>query len=159
MKPQFSILKFVLIALAICPCFASQAPAQSSNLTKPITANGNNCESNKAYWDLVAVEANENSSTIIVIARLGDGERARRLNHRRLHNLFTYLNYIREIALERLVRADGERVRGLGRVEAYINGKLFIVFTVGRNQDLQGGELRGRPKFLVLPGCRGEDPR
>jgi hypothetical protein len=86
-----------------------------------------------------------------MVAQLGDSDRARRLNHRRLHNLFTYLNYIREIPRDRLIRAEGERVPGLERVAVYINGKLFIVFTVGRNEDLQGGSCEEKFSALYYP--------
>jgi hypothetical protein len=151
MKPQSSTLKFLLIALSICALLPGQTPAQHSNSPEPMMADGNNCESNKAYWDLVAVEANRNNSTVIMVAQLGDSEKARRLNMRRLHNLFTYLSYIRGIPSERLIRTEGVRVPGLGRVAVYIGGKLFIVFTVERNEDLQGGSCEEKFSALYYP--------
>jgi hypothetical protein len=72
---------------------------------------------------------------VIAIARLGDGETARRLNGRRLYNLrvhFTDYGF----ASERLIAAEGERAKGFGRVELYVGGKLFDVLLVHRNKDL-----------------------
>lgn len=134
-------------------CAVTAAAAQQSEITDPIVTNDNNCESNKNYFDYVAVHA-EKDGPIILIARLGDGETLRRFNSRRLHNIFTYLNYIREISKERIVTAEGERVFGRGRVEVYVGGKLMIVFSVGRNQDLAGGDCEPPPSGLYYPGRR-----
>jgi hypothetical protein len=101
----------------------------------------------------VAVDAGK-QGLIILIARLGDGETSRVFNRRRLHNLSTYLNYIREIPNKRIITAEGERVRGSGPVEVYVNGKLMIVFTVGRNQDLAGGECEQTRSSLYYPKRR-----
>lgn len=123
---------------------------QESRPTKPIVRNDNNCESNKAYFDYVAASAGEDE-LIILIARLGDEETSRAYTRRRLYNISTYLNYIREIPKERIIRAEGERIRGRGRVEVYVRGKLMIVFSVGRNQDLAGGDCEQAPRSLYHP--------
>jgi hypothetical protein len=41
--------------------------------------------------------------------------------------------------VKRIVLAEGERVRGLGRVEIYLKGRLFTVSTINRNKDLARG--------------------
>jgi len=74
-----------------------------------------------------------------LIARLGNGETSRRFNHRRLHNARTYLSYTHGISEKKLVMAEGERVRGLGRIEVYVDGRLIVVFNIERNQDLALG--------------------
>jgi len=77
---------------------------------------------------------------LIVIARLGDGERNRGLNRRRLHNVRTYLSeYVHARAAETIVTAGGERVSGYGRIELYVGGRLFHVLTLPRNGDLLVG--------------------
>lgn len=126
------------------------AAAQQKKPAETIVRNDNNCESNKAYFDYVAVHAGE-TEPIILIARLGDGERSRVYNQRRLHNISIYLKVIREIPKGRIVRAEGERVTGRGRVEVYVRGELMIVFGVGRNQDLAGGECEQTRSRLYYP--------
>ncbi|MGH9930593.1 MAG: hypothetical protein ACREA9_15395 [Pyrinomonadaceae bacterium] len=78
--------------------------------------------------------------TIIAIARLGNGERNRELNNRRLHNVRVYLTeFDWHRAPEILITAEGDRVMGYGRVELYVRGELFAVLEVRRNQDLLVG--------------------
>ena len=131
-------------------CAANPVAAQETKSTGSIVTNDNNCESNKAYFDSVAVAAGSDG-LIILIARLGNGEISGVYNRLRLHNISTYLNYIREIPNKRILRAEGERVRGRGRVEVYVSGKLMIVFTVGRNQDLAGGECESPSSSRYYP--------
>lgn len=133
----------LIIALVMSVTLAT-AGQQHQNPPGPIVENDNNCESNKAYWDEVATHAGE-TDPIILIARLGDGEKSRVFNRRRLHNISTYLNYIREIPNRRIVKAEGERIPGRGRVEVYVSGTLKMIFTVGRNQDLEGGDCDPSP--------------
>jgi hypothetical protein len=95
---------------------------------------GTDCESTKAYMDNVVIEAGGDKS-IIIIARLGNGERSNKVIRRRLHNLNGYLVETRGVSKERVITAEGERVRGLGQVEVYVGGKLFIIFKMKRNGD------------------------
>jgi hypothetical protein len=78
--------------------------------------------------------------TIIAIARLGDGEKNREQNRRRLHNVRVYLT---EFGWHRqpstVITAEGDRIKGYGRVELYVRGVLFAVLQVRRNHDLLVG--------------------
>ena len=73
---------------------------------------------------------------IIVIARLGDGERGQNLNHRRSHNVRAYLTQLYKHHPETIIVAEGERAKGFGRVELYVGGKLFDFLKLRRNSDL-----------------------
>lgn len=88
-------------------------------------------------------------TTIIAIARLGTGEQSRDLNRRRLHNIRVYLT---ELAWHRdpltVVTAEGERVKGYGRVELYVRGILFVSLAVRRNEDLMVGSCTGSERTL-----------
>ena len=79
-------------------------------------------------------------SLIIVIARLGDGDTRPNLNHRRLHNVRTYwteyLNPEGRRRPETIILAEAERIRGYGRLEFYVGGRLEWVMKVARNADL-----------------------
>ena len=72
---------------------------------------------------------------MIAIARLGTGEVSRELSRRHLKNIRVYL---REQGLSegKLVVAIGERVRGSGRVEMYVGGKLIETLLANRRKDL-----------------------
>jgi hypothetical protein len=93
---------------------------------------GHNCEDALALLDNTALEARKDSQTsVIVIARLGTGERSRSLNGRRLAPV---MDYLRRKAANPLVGAAGGRVRGYGRIELYVAGKLFYVLAYRRNR-------------------------
>jgi hypothetical protein len=71
-------------------------------------------------------------SYLLAIARLGKGERNRRLNR-------TRLKYVGEILRSRgvtfrFVTAEGDSVHELGRIEFYVCNELFDVLTYRRNQ-------------------------
>jgi hypothetical protein len=143
-------LRTILTMSLLMVCAALNTTAQSNGTPKPITVEENNCESNKAWFDYIAVNSKE-ANTIIIIARLGNGEKSRMYNRRRLHNISTYLNYIRDLPKEKIVIAEGKKVSGRGRVDVYVNGKPFIVFTLGRNQDLAGGDCEQAANSLYYP--------
>lgn len=116
----------LLILAASCPgVIAREQP------TKP-----ENCESDIAILDAASREAGE-SGLVIVIARLGDGERDRNWNRRRLYNVRTYLTeWDGRRNPKTVVTAEGEPVSSYGRIELYVGGKLFHVLLVRRNADL-----------------------
>ena len=125
----------VLSAGASCPAVV---PAQSLPASVPVTR-GNNSESNAAYLDSIRNDALGIDGTtipgpVIVIARLGNGETSRRLVLRRLHNVAEYLR--RSLGPDRLIVAEGERVRDVGRVEFYQGGKLVWVCLIARGKDM-----------------------
>ena len=99
---------------------------------------GNTCENNIARLDNAHNEAGEDS-VLIAVARLGDGERLRKYNFRRLHNLRLYLTRFRKRSAQSIVLAEGERGRGRGRIEIYARGKLIDVLELGRGEDLYAG--------------------
>ena len=129
----------MLSLLIACILFAGPASAQDK--TAPIVLerlDGTRCESTKAMLDLVAQRAGQ-EDFIIIIARLGTKETSRKLNRERMQLLADYLGDTRGVPKQRIVLAEGERVRGLGRVEIYLDGRLFTVFTINRNKDLGRG--------------------
>ena len=147
MRRQLLLSIYLMLVTYTAPVVnATTGPPQSP---RPFFSNDNNCESNKSLWDSVAIDANDD--LIILIARAGDGEAARRVNRRRLHNIYTYLTYIRGIPKERVVKAEGERVSGRGRIDVYLRGEMHMVFTVGRNEDLAGGECELPTSPLYYP--------
>src|SRR6266566_3389331 len=134
-------LRSTLRAFAtLCLLTLCSASPQDLQSTKPIVIGGNqgidgsNCDTTKANFDLIAHTVGD-EETIIVIGRLGRGESSREVVRRRLRNLQEFIYFTRGIAKERVIRAEGNRVDGLGQVEVYLKGKLFIVFRLKRNRD------------------------
>lgn len=96
-----------------------------------------NCESNAAALDAINQLAGKDN-LIIAIARLGNRERKRELNQRRLNNVLAYLTRVGwQRAPETVIIAEGVRAKGYGRVELYVGGKLIVVLAVKRNSDLE----------------------
>ncbi len=132
-------LLILSLILMFCSEILNPADAQNQNSLEPViaTADGGYCEGTKAILDRFCIEAG-NDGVIILVARLGNGEVSRKSNRDRLQHINYYLNITRAIPKNRLVLAEGERVRGLGRVEIYAQGKLMLVLTVKRNGDILG---------------------
>jgi hypothetical protein len=97
------------------------------------------CEENLIRLERLAFVTMEKvlseKTTLIIVARLGDGERSRELIRRRLYNVREKLKE-RGVSEESMVVAQGERVRGYGRVEFYISGKKAESLLVSRNNDI-----------------------
>jgi hypothetical protein len=84
----------------------------------------------------LATEQSNRDGVVIAVARLGDGEYRQELNRRRLQNVLTGLTDNLGLREERVVLASGGRVRGYGRVEIYVGGKLVDALLVDRGRDL-----------------------
>jgi len=128
------------VGLLVIPlqAVAGQQKPVSATAEQPQPSPGN-CESNISTLSVAHQAANE-GRLLFAIARLGEGEYKRELNRRRLHNVRVYLT---EFGWQRdpktLLIAEGERVKGYGRVELYVEGRLFDVIAVKRNGDLLVG--------------------
>ena len=95
-----------------------------------------NCETNLQHLeDLKVMVANQpdRDGLLIMLARLGDGERRRDLNRRRLENVRRGLTNNLGIAERQIIVGESARVRGYGRVEFYLAGQMVGVLPVHRN--------------------------
>ena len=135
---RFSSVRAIIIG-ALCCLTVGQTVAQENKLPRIWERfDGTHCETTKAELDLIAQTARE-GETIIIIAHLGNREYSRTVNRRRLQTLRDYLEYTRGLSKDRVIVAEGERVRGLGQVDIYVGGRLFTIFRVNRNKDLARG--------------------
>ena len=73
---------------------------------------------------------------IILIAHLGDGEVKRDLNRMRLKRVCYGIKLDYERACKNFALAEGERVKGQGSVDVYVDGKLFAIIRSERNRYL-----------------------
>lgn len=138
-------ISLLLGSLAIAAAQDPSTPANTQTMkmeTKPT-----NCEFNIAVLDGAHGKVGKDD-LIIVIARLGDAERRHELNRRRLHNVRTYLMEFDGRSAETIITAEGERVKGYGRVELYVGGKLFYILMIRVNADFPVGSC----------SYEGEDP-
>ncbi|MBD0372564.1 MAG: hypothetical protein ICV60_17100 [Pyrinomonadaceae bacterium] len=94
-------------------------------------------EINSLHLDNLVFELRRSvAERLFVIARLGDGETFRRLNLARLDGARLYLVESGRIPKERIVFAEGERVKGEGRVEFYLGSRLYLVSLAGRGKNI-----------------------
>lgn len=138
---RYAKLKFLLLTLfAFCWALSSYVYAQSVQPLAPHVAVGVDCydeEHTKALLDYAVIEAGKDK-TIILIARLGTGEHSRKLIWLRLRIASEYLMETRGVSKDRVVTAEGERVRDLGHVEIYVGGRLHVLFKMKRNKGFGG---------------------
>lgn len=130
----FDRLALLLLPALLGSVAFAQTPLPSAFPDKPT-----NCETNAAHLDKVPQARFQGwigDGAVIVISRLGDGEYSRELNRRRLFNVRYRLEHYRGLNPQRVVTAEGERTRGYGRVEVYVDGALFQVLVAGRGKDL-----------------------
>jgi hypothetical protein len=109
-------------------CLAAQEPQnefrQMKLIERPL-----NCELNLLYQNLVMEEAireTKNGGVLVVIGRSGSGESSRTIMRRRLLNVRQYFDErAQRLDPQKVVIAQGDAVKGFGRLEFYINGILF----------------------------------
>ena len=121
---------------------AYSAKAQSPHLiprSTPIIVGADNNETWKSEMSYLSQSIGADEP-VILIARLGNGEVSRKLSRQRLQLTRLYLHVGRglepPLKEENIVVAEGERIRGAGRIEVYVRGKLFMVFKFKRNKNV-----------------------
>ncbi len=123
--------------------FAQQPRLPTPDLSQVGDARPTSCAVRSAVIDGIRYNALADE-LIIIIARSGDGEMRADLGRRRLHNVRAYWTEFLPAGSRRrpetIVLAEGERVRGFGRLEFYTGGKLIEVIRLKRNADLFTGE-------------------
>ena len=138
--------KVILILLVFAALVVSHSSyAQSGQSSAPqIWGNpdgftGHDCETSMMLLDFVATADRDagKDQVVIIIGRLGSGESSRTLIRRRLRQVSDYLN--RKVPKEKIIAAEGPRIRGLGQLEFYVGGKLHTVIKIKRNRDLVKG--------------------
>jgi hypothetical protein len=141
------IARVVLLLLLLVSCTAVGAQKGTSRLigwgvpNEPL-----NCEMNLQDLEHARnLARRETNGFLIIVARLGDGERRRELNYRRLSNVRLQLTRI-GLPSDKIVVAEGERIGGFGRVEFYVRGEFIGALPVRRGAD-------------ICVGCCGPDER
>src|SRR5882724_3072881 len=108
------IATVIVVSSFVC---AHSQQARKTNLPEeriPIGCENNSAQLGRAGERFVSAGADR---VLIAVARLGTGEASRELNRRRLFNVRNYLEHYRGVPAKRIVTAEGEKVRGYGRVD------------------------------------------
>lgn len=131
------ITRIILLLLLLVSSSVVRAQEETSRLrgwgvpNEPL-----NCEMNLQNLEHVRdLARREKNGFLIIVARLGNGERQRGLNYRRLHNVRLQLTLI-GVPSDKIIVAEGERVRGLGQVEFYVRGEFIGALPVRRAGDI-----------------------
>jgi len=133
---EYIILSLIIFLYLYRPVWGQDISKDKENINRIVLRN---CEQNNFALNFLNSAAPKDG-LIIAIARLGDGETQNKFNWRRLHNIKVYLT---KFGLNRnpetLILAQGERVKGYGRIEVYLEGKLVDILATKQNQDLLVG--------------------
>ena len=161
MEQHLTLKVKVFLIITLCITSAHGAAAQSQ--TRLFDQRPYNCEGNSLRLDLLRNKSiSTDQKKIIAIARLGTGESSRELNRRRLYTVRAYLTAM-GLFPQSLVTAEGDRVRGFGRIDVYVGGDLVEVLPVDRCKDLPVGicdnsledrRLYQLPKKRKVDQCR-----
>lgn len=124
-----------LLILTLTPSGSIPAHGQGHSEGSVDVMKPTNCETDEASFNVVRLAAEEGlgaGELLIVVARLGEGEKLRGLNRKRLGSVREWMT-INNFLRGRMLFTEGERVRGSGRVEFYIGGKLTQVILTRKN--------------------------
>ena len=116
------------------------------------------CQDYGPVLDVLA-QNTPSDSLIIVIARRSVNETRPNINHRRLHNVRTYLTEFHpdKRRADTLVLAEGAMVKEPGQLELYVDGRLVAIIKVKRNADLIVGNCYPEP--MEAPLCSVKENR
>lgn len=135
MKLKFVFFISVLFLLA-SNLFAQKTSDEFGEVGFGVSKDPLNCET--AFTKLQKVknmieEESNNNGVLILIARLGNKEKNRKLNRLRLLNVKEGLQITLGIE-KKIVIAEGENVDGFGRVEFYLAGKFIGALLAVKNR-------------------------
>ncbi len=114
----------------------SAASAFSQELPFVVESANKNGEAVGSILATVRSESAKFNKPIILIAHLGDGEVRRDLNQVRMRRICLGVNFDLADECKQFVLAEGERVKGQGSVDIYVDGKLIAVLRSERNRYL-----------------------
>jgi len=131
--------RYILVLIGVlCLCgsnpqsLKAQTPTPEAEVEiVPATARG--CQRNTIDVANLGALVQTTKEKALVIARLGRGETNRLLNRRRLNDVKTEFGINWDAS--KIILAEGERVKGQGRIEFYLGSELMSVSLLARNGD------------------------
>jgi hypothetical protein len=134
---KYSVIFLAKIIFLVVTIAISQGQAFAQEITyepEIIPANTTRCQRNTINIFGMGSSLYRETKKIFVIARLGDGETSTHLNRRRLDDVKT--EFGNHWNPDKIILAEGEKVKGLGRVEFYREADLSFVSLIPRNGDI-----------------------
>jgi hypothetical protein len=122
----------VLLGL-LATFFVGAACAFSQELPLVVESANKNGEFVGNILAIVREQSAKSDNLIILIAHLGNGEVRRDLSQKRMRRVCIGITFD---SCQNFVLAEGERVKGQGSVDIYVDGKLIAVLRSERNRYL-----------------------
>jgi hypothetical protein len=116
-------MHLLLAALVLGALSSALSMAESESPVDSVPERPTTFEYADLLLDVANATAARSGSVVLVVARLGVGERSTSLNRRRLASVRKFVSQ-RKSYTATFYYAEGDRVDGLGRVEIYVLGKL-----------------------------------
>ena len=125
--------KLFYLIVALCLFIFSQSVFSQKTSENPFTAPSDDSGENASLLiDLILGDSKQHSERIFIIFRAGINER-QTINNRRL--ISTKQHFVnKEIDLKNFVFAQGETVKGEGRIEFYLGSELRLILLAKRNR-------------------------
>lgn len=136
-----SVREVALLALVITlgnsfTVLASNQSPPEQQVPKPAVGTSSGGEYTSFILDGIIAEVRQTGSIIITISSLGTGDTRPSLHKRRLHNAVARLvDYQNAIPRKQVVTAMGDQIKGSGKVEFYVGGRLEYIVLFKPNAD------------------------
>ncbi len=125
--------KFIFAILLIIVSTTFSFSQEKREETTVSVSDGNACESNSAYFDMISTEVNHTKQNIFAIFRAGKNE-TEIVNAKRLFHVKMFLEKRKGWSKFNVVYARGEKTNNEGKIEFYIGGELFLILNSSKNK-------------------------
>ncbi len=123
-----------LIILFLISCSVSVASGQNSSAeAEIIPADAARCQRNTINVANLKQIARIKNQKVFVIAHLGSKETSLNISRRRLKDIGAEFDQVSPMSRANLILAEGERVKGQGRVDVYLGSEVYFVSYVPVN--------------------------
>jgi DNA/RNA endonuclease YhcR with UshA esterase domain len=126
-------ISFLNLLFVFCLMMFSKSVFSQKAIEEPfIAASNESGENASSLIDGMLVESKRSNERIFIIFRIGENER-QTINNVRLHSTKQhFLN--KKINLKNFVFAQGETVKGEGRIEFYLGGEMKLILLAKKNR-------------------------
>jgi hypothetical protein len=127
-------LSIVIYALIISAFTSGIANAQNPSAEpETIPPNALRCQRNTINIANMKALARTKDERVFVIAHLGSGEASQYLNARRLRVVGAEFDQNSPMSRDKLILAEGARVKGHARIDVYLGSELYFVSYIPLN--------------------------
>jgi hypothetical protein len=137
-----TLIKLTLIILILTFCILADVETAlgQSEENRPRIIEKESGDYILSQMDILLNEAYQRKERVYVVSRLGTGEKNIRLNLARLAKAKEYFRVRKVLDMQDKfsppIFAEGENIKGKGRMEFYIGSQLFLVVLAERNKGM-----------------------